>query len=121
MSGKENRMIKEINTPRETQGVMEYAIAEFQLEQSPVFYQFKVRKNAVEPMFAVVKEGSTALKSLKEGNTIHITYYSQDRSIPGEQKDTRIRYIRNVHPTGFKGHHMIALDIDCRTQDLHVA
>ena len=88
-----------------------YFRAEFQLRQPRIFYQFKVRKNDAEPLFAVVKEGSQALENLKAGDVIPMTYYFHDTDAPAEKRETRIKYITKIHETGFKGHFMVALDI----------
>ena len=91
----------------------EYISAEFQPEKHGIFYQFKLRKNASEPMFAVVQKGSVALASLKKGDIIPMTYYFQDKTIPAEKKSTRIKYILDGKPQGYKDHFMIGLDIGC--------
>jgi hypothetical protein len=41
--------------------------------------------------------------------------------VPGEKKETRIKYILNGNTMGFKGHYMIGLDIDPEKNDLNVA
>ena len=104
-------MIKEI-AAKVIEGSKEYSSAEFQLTEPRILFQFKIRKNAVEPMFAIVKEGSKSLESLKEGEVIDMTYYYQDKSVPAEKRETRVKYITNANAVGFKGHYMIALDID---------
>ena len=47
-----------------------YYSAEFQLDNTKIMYQFKLRQSLSEPMFAVVKEGSKALENIKEGDVI---------------------------------------------------
>jgi hypothetical protein len=89
----------------------EYHSAEFILCNSKILYQFKIRKSNSEPMFAVVKEGSKALDSLKEGQIINMRYHCMDQSIPPESKDTKIRYITKDSTIGFKDHYVVALDI----------
>jgi len=89
----------------------EYHSAEFRLNQPEVLYQFRIRKNISEPMFAVFKEGSKALENLKEGDIISMRYYYLDKSIPAELRDTRIKYITKDHSAGFKDHYVIGLDI----------
>ena len=119
--GREEQMIKKMDA-KAIEGPKEYSSAEFQLTQPRILFQFKIRKNAVEPMFAIVKEGSKSLESLKEGEIIDMTYYSQDKSVPAERKETRVKYITNGNAVGFKGHYMIALDIDSGKKiDLNVA
>ena len=114
-------MIKNLETTKENESLNEYISAEFELAQPRIFFQFKIRKNAEEPVFAIVKEGSKALEDLKEGEIIPMTYYFQDRSVPAEKKETRIKYIAKGNAMGFKGHYMIALDIDPGKKDLNVA
>jgi len=89
----------------------DYYSAEFRLNQPRVFYQFKIRKSISEPMFAVVKEGSMALETIKEGEIINMRYYYLDKSIPSESKDTRIKYVTKNTNLGFKGHYIVGLDI----------
>lgn len=88
-----------------------YYSAEFRLDQSKILYQFKIRKSANEPMFAVVKEDSVALKSIKEGDIINMRFYSLDKSVPARSKDARIKYICKDSTVGFKDHYVVALDV----------
>jgi hypothetical protein len=89
----------------------EYQSAEFILRHPKILYQFKIRKSNSEPMFAVVKEGSKALDSLKEGEIINMRYHCMDKSIPPESKDTKIKYVSKDSKIGFKDHYVVALDI----------
>ena len=89
----------------------EYDSAEFKLNQQKILYLFKIRKSVSEPMFAVIKEGSRALESIKEGDIIKMRYYYVDKSIPAESKDTKIKYITKDSSVGFKDHYVIGLDI----------
>lgn len=89
-----------------------YTSAEFQLENPGIFYQFKLREHASEPMFAVVRKGSKALACIKKGDIIPMTYHFQDKTIPMEKRATRIKYITEDNPMGYKDHFMIALDVD---------
>jgi hypothetical protein len=114
-------MIKDFNTAKEKNGLKEVISAEFQLAPSQIFFQFKIRKNAEASMFAVVKEGSRALEALKEGEVIPMTYHFQDKSVPAEKKETRVKYIVNANNMGFKGHYMIGLDINSGIKELNVA
>lgn len=91
----------------------DYYSAEFQLNHSKLLYQFKIRKSHDEPMFAVVQEGSSALKGIKEGDVIPMIYHSLDKSIPSRSKDTRIKYICKDSSIGFKNHYVIGLDAGC--------
>lgn len=88
-----------------------YYSAEFRLDRSKILYQFKIRKSAAEPMFAVVKEGSIVLKSIKEGDIINMRFYSLDKSVPVRAEDTRIKYICKDSTVGFKDHYVVALDV----------
>ncbi|MBU1343901.1 MAG: hypothetical protein KKE44_06955 [Proteobacteria bacterium] len=90
---------------------IEYYSAEFQLNKSNIFFQFKLRKSLSEPMYAVVKEGSKALENIKEGDIVNMRYYYLDKSMPAELKDTKIKYITKDSSTGFKDHYVIGLDI----------
>lgn len=89
----------------------EYYSAEFRLTEPKILYLFKIRKSVSEPMFAVVKEGSMALESIKEGDIINMRYYYKDTSVPAESKDTKIKYIAKDSTSGFKDHYIIGLDI----------
>ena len=98
----------------------EYHSAEFILRHPKILYQFKIRKSNSEPMFAVLKEGSKALDSLKEGDIINMRYHSMDSSIPSELKDTKIKYISKDSTIGFKDHYVVALDIhQDNNQEIH--
>ncbi len=94
----------------------QYYSAEFQLDHSKILYQFKIRKSASEPMFAVVKEGSRALKNIKEGDIVTMRYYSLDKSVPSCSKETRIKYICKDSTIGFKNHYVIGLDVHTEKQ-----
>ncbi len=96
----------------ETEQFSAYYSAEFELDCSRLLYQFKLRKSVSEPMFAVVKEGSRALKNIKEGDVINMRYYSLDKSVPARSKETRIKYIAKDSSVGFKDHYVIGLDIN---------
>ncbi len=91
--------------------ITKYYSAEFKLSRPKILYQFKIRNSHTEPMYAVVKEGSKALESIKEGDVISMRYYSLDKSVPAESIDTRIKYVKKDIPTGFKDHYVIGLDI----------
>jgi hypothetical protein len=88
-----------------------YHSAEFKLTEPGMLYQFKIRKSVSEPMFAAIKEGSTALKNIKEGDIINMRYYPFDPSLPPESRNTKIKYVVKDTCTGFKGHYIIGLDI----------
>lgn len=90
----------------------DYYSAEFKLNQPRILYQFKIRKSVTEPMYAVVKEGSKALDNIKEGDVINMRYYSLDKTVPSESRNTRIKYITKDSTTGFKDHYVIGLDIE---------
>ncbi|MFH2057408.1 MAG: hypothetical protein ABIJ59_00715 [Pseudomonadota bacterium] len=87
----------------------DYYSAEFQLNQTKIMYQFKLRKSQTESMYVVVKEGSMALENIKEGDILDMRYYSTDKSRPAELKQTRIKYISKDSSVGFKDHYVIAL------------
>lgn len=89
----------------------DYYSAEFQLNNSKLIYQFKIRKSSTEPMFAVVKEGSRALENIKEGDIIPMRYFSLDKSVPSRSRDTRIKYICKDSSVGFRDHYVIGLDV----------
>jgi len=86
--------------------------AEFQLNNPGIFYQFKLRKNESEPFFALVTKHSRALDSLKSGDLVPMIFHYQDKTIPAVRKPTRIKYILDGTPIGFKDHVMIGLDIE---------
>ncbi len=94
------------------EGEKAYVSAEFQLESPGIFYQFKLRRNMSEPLFALVRRGSQALESLKAGDLVPMTFHYRDKTIPAERKPTRIKYILDGNTMGFKDHFMIALDIN---------
>lgn len=89
-----------------------YFSAEFQLKNPGVFYQFKVRQSDCEPCFALVKKGSKALEHIKPGDSLVMTYHYLDKTIPAEKRITRIKYVADGNNKGFKGHYLIALEIE---------
>ena len=91
-----------------------YFSAEFQLKNPGIFYRFRLRKNSLEPLFAVVGKGSHALDSIGRGDLISMNYYFQDNCIPAEPRVTRIKSIKDGAPMGFKDHFIIALEIQCQ-------
>ncbi len=96
-------------------GEAPYFSAEFQLGNPGIFYQFKLRNNTSEPMFGLIKKGSKVLESIKSGDTLPMIFHFQNRTIPAERRTTRIKYIEDGNNNGFKGHYLIALDINCET------
>ncbi|MCF6245837.1 MAG: hypothetical protein L3J69_00610 [Desulfobacula sp.] len=94
------------------ENIKEFYSAEFKLIEPRILYQFKVRKSVAEPMYAVVKEGSKALDNIKEGDVINMRYYSEDKTIPAESFNTKIKYITKDSSIGFKDHYVIGLDIE---------
>lgn len=92
--------------------ITDYYSAEFKLNEPRILYQFKIRNSVEEPLFAVVKEGSKALDCLKAGDVINMRYYSLDKTIPSELRDTRIKYITKDSDIGFKDHYVIGLDLN---------
>lgn len=96
----------------EYDGKREFYSAEFQLTESKIMYQFKLRRSESEPLFAVVKEGSQALENIKEGDVINMQFHYLDKTIPAELKQTRIKYIIKDGTNGFKGHYMVGLALD---------
>jgi len=77
-----------------------------------VLYQFKLTSIDLEPMVAVVKEGSRVLECLKAGDIVPVKYYSSNRPAPAESKNTRIKYISKHCSQRFRGHYMIGLETD---------
>jgi hypothetical protein len=90
----------------------DYYSAEFQLNQSRIMYQFKLRKSTSEPMFAVVKEGSKALETIQEGDVVDMLFRYLDNSLPPEPRLTRIKYICKDTNIGFKDHYVVGLSLD---------
>ena len=89
-----------------------YFSAEFQLDNPGIFYQFKLRKNESEPFFALVTKDSKALESLKSGELVPMIFHYKDKTIPAVRRPTRIKYILDGTPIGFKDHFVIGLDIE---------
>ena len=89
-----------------------YFSAEFQLSNPGIFFQFKLRQTESEPMFALVQKGSRALSSIKSGDILPVTYHFPDKTIPAQKKETRIKYIADATPHGYKNHLMVALAIE---------
>jgi len=89
-----------------------YSHAEFALTQPKIFYQFKVRNSASEPLYAVVKEGSRALAHIKAGDVVPMRYYSADKTVPVQTRNTKIKYITKDTPLGFRDHYVIGLCIE---------
>ena len=100
----ENRSHRTGNDP-----IKSFYSAEFQLRQSKLLFQFKLRKSHTEPMFAVVKEGSKALENIKAGDVIDMRYYCVDENKPAVSRPTRIKYIAKDNSVGFKDHYVIGL------------
>ena len=88
-----------------------YTSAEFQLNDPGIFFQFKLRSTGAEPMFALVNKGSKAMASLNPGDLIPMIYHFQDKTIPAEQRITRIKYIQDGIRIGYKDHFVVALEI----------
>ena len=88
-----------------------YFSAEFKLGDPGIFYQFKLRKNMEEPLFALLKKGSRALESINAGDSIPMVYHFRDKTIPPEKKITRIKDIVDGNTVGFNDHFLVALDI----------
>jgi hypothetical protein len=94
----------------------EYYSAEFQLNNSKIMFQFKLRKSLNEPMFAVVKEGSTALENINEGDVVDMHYHHLDKTMPVELRQTRIKYISKDSTIGFKDHYVVGLSLNAREE-----
>ncbi len=111
-----NKKTRNLTQPRQDKMKSEchqpsaYASAEFQLRNPGVFFQFKLRQSESEPMFALVKRESRALETIKTGDIIPVIYHFPDKTIPAEQKPTRIKYIADGSSLGFTDHCMVALE-----------
>jgi len=77
-----------------------------------LFFPIKLRKNESEPFFALVTKLSKALESLKSGDLVPMTFHYKDKTIPAVRNPTRIKYILDGTPSGFKDHFMIDLAIE---------
>jgi len=88
-----------------------YASAEFRLESPGVLFRFKLRKSKAAPLFALVRKDSQALVRLKTGNTVPMTFYHRDKTIPPVNLETRIRYIREAGTPGSANTVMVGLEI----------
>jgi hypothetical protein len=109
----ETDRMETISENRNTTMVADYYSAEFKLRDPRLFYKFKIRNSVLEPLFAVIKEGSHVLKNIKQGDVINMRYYPSDNSIPAQTKETKIKYITMDSPMAFKNHYVIGLDVDC--------
>ena len=90
----------------------DYFCAEFQLKESNLLYQFKLRKDAGGELYAVVGKDSRALENLKQGDKLAMRYYCLDKTIPADIRHTRIRYVDKSK--GFPDHYSIGLEIDSK-------
>ena len=86
--------------------------AEFQLQQSNIMYQFKLRRNRETAIYAVLKEGSQALDTIREGDVIDMRYHYLDEKLPSESILTRILSITKDSSMGFKDHYVVRLSLD---------
>lgn len=81
-----------------------YFSAEFQLESPRIYFQFRLRRTDEEPMFVVVQKDSQALKCLKPGETLSMTFHFEDNDIPAERRDVRVTAIEDAVSLGMAGH-----------------
>ena len=95
----------------------EYSSAEFQLSNPGIYFQFKLRQTEREPLFALIKKDSRALAAIKPGDVLPVVFHYPDRTIPAEQRPTRIKYIRDGRPMGFHDHVMVALETEVEICD----
>ncbi len=85
--------------------------AEILLHELNMLYQFKIWKDSINPMFAIVKQDSAILNCLNVGDTFNMKYYSTDSLCPTENLETKIKYITMEKQGRFKGHYLIGLEI----------
>ena len=89
-----------------------YTSAEFQLDNPGIFFQFKLRTTGEEPMFALVNKDSKAMASLSPGDLIPMIYHFGDKTIPAEQRITRIKSVRDGSRIGYEDYFIVALEIN---------
>ncbi|HCY87838.1 MAG TPA: hypothetical protein DHV36_22070 [Desulfobacteraceae bacterium] len=89
-----------------------YTSAEFRLDSPGIFFQFKLRTMAEEPMFALVNKESKAMGSLTPGDLIPMIYHFGDKTIPAEQRITRIKSVRDGSRIGYEDYYIVALEIN---------
>jgi hypothetical protein len=84
---------------------------ELLIQELKMLYQFKIWNFSAEPMFILVKEGSTLLDQLKVGTVFKSRYYSTDSMCPTVDLETQIKQIARDEQGRFKGHYLIQLAI----------
>ncbi len=98
--------------PQPDDDQQDYYSAELKMGGMNVLYQLKLRKNDPESTYALVKQESPLLDYIKAGDIVPMTYYHSDRSVPCEDRDTRIKYIKKDSLGRFKGNCLIGLEMD---------
>jgi len=94
---------------------------ELLIQELKMLYQFKIWNFSTEPMFILVKEGSTLLEQLKVGTVFKSKYYSTDSMCPTVDLETQIKQIARDEQGRFKGHYLIELAIitDSASRTIH--
>lgn len=87
-----------------------YHSVEFSIQGVELPYQFKIWNTSSTPMCVLVKEDSALLPSLKEGDTLDLTFHSSGTSHSSASLKTRIRNITRDQGR-FRGHYLVALEI----------
>ena len=94
-----------------------YFSAAFQLGETGVMYQVKLRRTPKDPLFAVVQPGSRLLEMISPGCSMDLLVYAHDRDRMGVNRQARIAAIKDGGDMGFKNHVVVSLDmIDTETE-----
>lgn len=74
-------------------------------------YQFKIWNKSSAHMSILVEENSEVLPQLRVGDTLDMTYYSDNLVHPTEYLETAIRQISRNDQGRLKGHYLVDLEL----------
>ena len=98
--------------------VDQYESVEFSVEGLDFAYQFKIWNIASSSLCLLIKETSDILSRLNVGDTLNMTYYSNDSSHPHGDLATKIRHITKNDEGRLRGHYLVGLEILEETETL---
>jgi len=91
--------------------VDKYYSVEFSFTGLETVYQFRIWNLSESGMCVLVREDSTVLEYLKEGQIFSLKYYATDRPGKIEVLETEVKHISKDSQGRFKGHVMVGLQI----------
>jgi len=74
-------------------------------------YQFKIWNKTSTHMSILVKENSDVLPQLRVGDTLNMSYYSDNLVHPTEYLETAVRQIIRSDQARLKGHYLVGLEL----------